>query len=152
MKLKSVLSLALLILLSGCTSKVYYNTTKDTSYRDKAVLFLETKGHPLAGTTSLELKKINGADTEVKYSNSRIEFEPGSYQLEFGITGKGGLATAALAGMAGGSAAMNTYMYGTNRNKEAPDHREITFLPGHYYFASFEIDDQNKAIITIEAI
>jgi hypothetical protein len=150
MKAKFICVFITLIFTSGCAKKIFYNIPEDTDYPKKSILFLETKGHPLSGTTSLILKSVNSIQTERKYSNSRVEFKPGIYEIEFEISGRPGIAQSFALGMTGGTAAMNPYMYGTNREKEAVNSHNIEFLPGYYYFASFIINDQNQPIITIE--
>lgn len=152
MKAKFICVFITLIFTSGCAKKVFYNIPEDTAYSEKSILFLETKGHPLSGTTSLILKSVNGIQTERKYSNSRIEFKPGIYEIEFEISGRAGIAQSFALGMTGGTAAMNPYMHGTNREKEVPNSHKIEFLPGYYYFTSFIINDKNQSIISIEEI
>jgi hypothetical protein len=152
MKANFLYALLITALTSGCAKKVFYNIPEGTDYSQKSLLFLETKGHPLSETIGLTLKKINGIETEGKYSHSKVEFKPGTYEIEFDIHGTPGITESFALGMAGGTAAMNTYMLGTNRNKELSNIHKITFLPGYYYFASFKVNHNNMIIVSIEEL
>lgn len=140
------------LILSGCGSIVYYNTSEEVPFNNKSILLLQTTGNSFSGLQGLKVKSINKNKTEKHYSNSKIEFSPGTYDIEFFIGGQGGIGEAFVLGMAGGTAASNTYMHGVNRTLDNPNTYTIDMKAGHIYFVSYTIDKTKNTIISIEEL
>lgn len=140
------------LILSGCGSIVYYNTSEEVPFNNKSILLLQTTGNSFSGLQGLKIKSINENKTDKYYSNTKIEFTPGTYNLEFSIEGQGGIGEAFILGIAGGTAASNTYLHGVNRTVDNPNTYTIDMKAGHIYFASYTIDDTKNVIISIEEL
>lgn len=148
MKFKFLYTL-IITTLTGCAS-VYYNTDERVYFSNKAIMLLETKGEDFSGKRGLFIKRINGEIPESTLSTSKVEFKPGNYKIEFSIYGTGGLLAGVALGVAGGTAASNTYMLGTNRSKDNPNEFDLNLQGGHIYLVSFSYDDNDEVIITVE--
>lgn len=150
MKLK-ILLISILVSLTGCIS-IYHNTDESVKFSNKAIMLLETKGEEFSGKRGLFIKRINGKIPESTLSTSKVEFKPGNYQIEFSIYGTGGLLAGVALGVAGGTAASNTYMLGTDRSEDNPNEFDLNLQGGHIYLVSFSYDDNDEVIITVEEV
>lgn len=148
MKLKFLL-ISTLITLTSCVS-MYHNTDESVHFSERAIMLLETKGEEFSGKRGIFIKRINGEIPESTLSTSKVEFKPGNYQIEFSIYGTGGLVAGIALGVAGGTAASNTYMHGTNRSKDNPNEFDLNLQGGHIYLVSFSYNDNDEVIITVE--
>jgi len=140
------------LILSGCGKIAYYNTSEEVPFNKKSILLLQTTGNEFSGRQGLTIKSINDTKKDKSYSNTKIEFLPGAYEFEFAIQGLGGMVEAFALGMAGGTAASNTYLHGVNRTKNTSNKYKIDMKAGRIYFASYTIDEKNNPLISIEEL
>jgi hypothetical protein len=152
MNLKIATIMFISLIFSGCGKIVYYNTSEEVPFNKKSILLLQTTGNQFLGLKGLTVKSINEIKTDNNYSNSKIELTPGRYDIEFSIQGQAGMGDAFVLGMAGGTAAINTYMYGVNRTTDKSNKYTIDMKAGHIYFASYTIDEKNNYLISIEEL
>jgi hypothetical protein len=152
MKANTILILSLILSLSGCARSTNYNLNGETEFSDKSVLLLQAKGNDLTGIANLTVLSIDGTPTQYKYSATRLEFKPGSYELEFGVDAGHNLAAGIALGMTVGVAATNTYLYGSNTQNPNTLTYRLNMKPGHFYLASYDITNDNKVLIKIEEI
>jgi hypothetical protein len=152
MKVKLIFLLSFALVVAGCQRSVYYNLDDTTPLPEKAVLLLQTTGNDFVGKESLVVLSINGELPESRYSATRIEFKPGTYEFELTLKGGPGIAGGFAAGMAGGTAGLNTHLYGVNRNNPNTLTVKIKMEAGHFYLASYSKSADDKIIVNIEEV
>lgn len=152
MKYKSIYLIFFCLSLCSCKTIVAFNLKPGIENNQKAILLLQTHGDELIGTRNLVIKSINGQKITHAYSKKRLEFKPGLYEIEFSIIGSAGLIGGMAAGIAGGNAAITTYLHGEKRELNQDNIQKFQFLADRIYLASFKIDKNEKVTITVEEV
>ncbi|GGY56902.1 hypothetical protein GCM10011297_32040 [Bacterioplanes sanyensis] len=98
------------------------------------------------------VNKINGDISYDLYSLSKIELEPGIYSFDLEIQGMPGILASTVMGVAGGQAAMHTYMYGVDRTSETEGAFKWELKAGRIYAVSYQVEEGDKVVVSIEEI
>jgi hypothetical protein len=150
MKFKYLLIL-IIVTLAGC-STVRYNTDKNDSFSDKAIVFLEAKGGGFSGKSGLKITKINGLNLEEDLSTSKIEFKPDKYTIEF----SNDYTSSFIAGIASVipfvGPAIIIYKEKILQSKIKKNVFDLDLKGGHIYLVSFSYNDDDLIVIDIEEV